>query len=59
MVTLDQVLIASPAFVDPTGGEIDDALTIAADRVQIENVPAAEALAEAAEEAQAALDRLE
>ncbi|NDL55918.1 ABC transporter substrate-binding protein [Phytoactinopolyspora mesophila] len=58
MVPLEQVLIASPAFVDPTGGEINDALTIAADRVQIENVPAAQALAEAAQEAQEALDRL-
>ena len=41
---------------DPTGGEIEDALEIAADKVEIDGVSAQEALDEAAETAQAALD---
>jgi multiple sugar transport system substrate-binding protein len=49
---------ASAPFQDPTGGKINDALTIAADKVQIENIPAAEALKEAQQTAQAALDKL-
>jgi multiple sugar transport system substrate-binding protein len=57
LVPLEQAEIGSPAFIDPTGGEITDALDIAVDKVQIENIPASEALAEAAKEAQAALDR--
>jgi multiple sugar transport system substrate-binding protein len=44
------------SFIDPTGGKIWDALEKAADLVEIEGVPAAEALAQAQEEAQAALD---
>jgi multiple sugar transport system substrate-binding protein len=44
------------SFIDPTGGKIWDALGKAADLVEIEGVPAAEALAQAQEEAQAALD---
>jgi multiple sugar transport system substrate-binding protein len=44
------------AFTDPTGGKIWDALGKAADLVEIEGVSAAEALAQAQEEAQAALD---
>lgn len=49
---------ASPDPVDPTGGKIFDALAIAADKVEIENVPAADALNEAARTAQAALDEV-
>lgn len=49
---------ASPDPVDPTGGKIFDALVIAADKVEIENVPAADALNEAARTAQAALDEV-
>ena len=47
---------ASPDPVDPTGGKIFDALAIAADKVEIENIPARDALDEAARTAQAALD---
>lgn len=57
-VPLQQASHASAPFQDPTGGKINDALTIAADKVQIENIPAAEALKEAQETAQAALDKL-
>lgn len=55
-VPLSQATHASRPFVDPTGGKISDALATAADKVQISNLPAAEALAEAQAEAQAALD---
>lgn len=41
---------------DPTGGKIFDALTIAADKVEIEGISAKEALDEAAATAQKALD---
>lgn len=57
-VPLQQASHASAPFQDPTGGKINDALTIAADKVQIENIPAAEALKEAQQTAQAALDKL-
>lgn len=43
---------------DPTGGKIYDALAIACDQVEIENVPAQEALDEAQATAQAALDEV-
>lgn len=58
MVPLKQATHASAPFIDPTGGKIYDALNIAADRVQIENVPAAEALKEAKESAQRELDKI-
>ncbi|MDO6451903.1 ABC transporter substrate-binding protein, partial [Oceanobacillus profundus] len=44
-------------FFDPTNGKIMDALAIAADQVQIENIPAEKALKQAAKRAQRALDR--
>lgn len=44
-------------FVDPTNGKIKDALKVAADQVEIQNVPAAKALKMAARKAQRALDR--
>lgn len=56
-VPLMQAAHGSEPFQDPTGGKINDALTIAADQVQIENIPAAEALKQAKETAQAALDK--
>jgi len=56
---LDQLAVASPYIIDPTGGDIEQALDDAADSVQIENVPAAEALEEAKERAQRALDQVQ
>ncbi|GGG62543.1 ABC transporter substrate-binding protein [Paenibacillus radicis (ex Gao et al. 2016)] len=58
MVPLKQAAHASKPFQDPTGGKITDALKVAADKVQISNVPAAEALKEAKEKAQRELDKL-
>jgi multiple sugar transport system substrate-binding protein len=49
---------AVPAFIDPTGGAIIDALTEAVDKIQIENISANKALDEAAKKAQAALDKV-
>lgn len=49
---------AVPEFVDPTGGAILKALTEAVDKIQIENVPAKEALDAAAKKAQAELDKV-
>ena len=45
-------------FIDPTGGKIYDALSIAVDKVQIENIDAKTALDEAAAKAQQALDKV-
>lgn len=56
-IPLMQAAHGSKPFQDPTGGKINDALTIAADQVQIENIPAAKALQEAQKTAQAALDK--
>lgn len=47
---------ASSVFSDPTDGKIYDALKVAADKVEIENVSAKEALDEAQKIAQKALD---
>ena len=41
---------------DPTGGKVMDALSIAADKVEIEGISAKEALDEAQKTAQKALD---
>lgn len=57
-IPLKQATHASKPFQDPTGGKIQDALKIAADKVQISNLPAAEALKEAKETAQRELDRI-
>lgn len=57
-IPYEQALTATPRFIDPTGGKIFDALNIAADRVELENVPAKEALEEAYEAAQKALDEV-
>ena len=56
LVPLSQAMHASPMPIDPTGGKIYDALDIAADKVEIENVPVREALDEACRTAQKALD---
>ncbi|MBB3112409.1 multiple sugar transport system substrate-binding protein [Paenibacillus phyllosphaerae] len=58
-VPLKQATHGSAPFEDPTGGKITDALKIAADKVQIENVPAEQALKEAKETAQRELDRIQ
>lgn len=58
LVPFSQAMHASPDPIDPTGGKIFDALSIAADKVEIENIPAADALKEAAQTAQAALDEM-
>lgn len=57
-IPLQQASHGSKPFLDPTGGKINDALKIAADKVQISNVPAAEALKEAKETAQKELDKM-
>lgn len=56
LVPITQAKTASSPFIDPTGGKIMDALKKAADKVEIENIPAEKALKEAKEEAQAALN---
>ena len=58
LVPLQQASHGTPALQDPTGGKILDALSIAADKVELENVPAQEALDEAQKTAQEALDAL-
>lgn len=55
-VPFQQAQNATPAFIDPTGGKITDALKIAADKVELENISAKEALDEAQKTAQKALD---
>lgn len=54
----EQALTGLPQFIDPTGGQIIDALSIAADKVELQNVSAEEALKEAKEAAQKALDEV-
>lgn len=56
LVPIKQAEIARKQFIDPTGGKISTALGDACDLVEIENVPAAQALADAQAIAQAALD---
>lgn len=58
LVPLQQASHGTPALSDPTGGKIFDALTIAADKVELENVPAKEALDEAQKTAQEALNAM-
>ena len=58
LVPISQASHGTPALIDPTGGKIFDALSIAADKVELENVPAQEALDEAQKTAQAALDNV-
>lgn len=58
LVPLQQAQTATPPFVDPTGGKIYDALSKAADKVEIQGISAEQALKEAKEEAQRALDEV-
>ena len=58
LVPFNQAKHSTAAPIDPTGGKILDALKIAADKVELENVPAKEALDEAQATAQEALDAL-
>lgn len=58
LVPLKQATHASERWIDPTGGKIYDALKIAVDKVQIENIPAKEALDEAQKTAQRELDKV-
>ncbi|SES10117.1 multiple sugar transport system substrate-binding protein [Gracilibacillus ureilyticus] len=58
LVPLEQAETASTPFIDPTGGKITDAISKAADLVEIENIPAEKALSDAKEEAQQALDEI-
>ncbi len=58
-VPLEQLEVASPIFIDPTGGEINQALDDAIDSILIENVPAEEALEQAEERSQRALDMVQ
>jgi len=57
-IPYEQAQTASVDFVDPTGGKIIDAIAIATDKVELQNIPAAEALAEAKEVAQKELDKV-
>ncbi|MBU2700000.1 multiple sugar transport system substrate-binding protein [Sporomusaceae bacterium BoRhaA] len=59
LVPIAQARSASTAFIDPTGGKIMDALKKAADKIEIQNIPAVVALQEAQAEAQAALDAIQ
>ena len=59
LVPFTQAMHGSVLPVDPTGGKIYDALDIAADKVEIENISAKEALDEAQEAAQKALEALQ
>lgn len=58
LVPFNQAMHASADPIDPTNGKIFDALSIAADKVEIENISARDALSEAAKTAQAALDEV-
>ncbi|MGT2958939.1 ABC transporter substrate-binding protein [Streptococcus bovimastitidis] len=56
-VPFDQAKHGSVLPIDPTDGAVYDALKIAADKVELENVPAQEALDQAQKTAQKALDK--
>lgn len=56
LVPLQQASHGSVPTIDPTGGKIFDALTVACDKVEIEGISAQEALDEAQATAQAALN---
>lgn len=57
-VPIKQIKMGTKIFIDPTDGKIYDALMEAADKLQIQNVPAAIALAEAKKKAQRELDEM-
>jgi multiple sugar transport system substrate-binding protein len=56
LVPTAQAVHATKVFIDPTDGKIIDALKVAADKVEIENVSAKDALDEAQKTAQEAVD---
>jgi multiple sugar transport system substrate-binding protein len=56
LVPMNQAAHGSVLPIDPTGGKVYDALSVAADKVEIEGISAKEALDEAQKTAQAALD---
>jgi multiple sugar transport system substrate-binding protein len=56
LVPMNQAMHGAVLPIDPTGGKVYDALNVAADKVEIEGVPAKEALDEAQKTAQTALD---
>lgn len=58
LVPISQASHATASLSDPTGGKIFDALSIAADKVELENISAQEALDEAQKTAQEALDSI-
>ena len=57
MVPYNQTKLATKVFFDPTGGKIYDALKVAAEKVEIQNVPSEIALKEAKETSQRELDK--
>lgn len=57
-VPYQQALHASPRFIDPTGTKIWDVLSVAADKLELENMPAQEVLDEAQKAAQQVLDEV-
>lgn len=57
-VPFEQAQNGSIKYLDPTGGKIYDALAIAADKVELQNIDAAVALKEAKQEAQKALEQV-
>ena len=56
IAAIDAINSAVKYYVDPTGGYVDSALGDLADKIEIENYDVIQALTEAQEEAQAALD---
>ena len=57
-VPFEQAQTGSASFIDPTDGKITDAISIAADKVELENISAEEALSDAKIAAQKALDEI-
>lgn len=53
-----QASMSTSIFLDPTGGKIFDALKVAAEKVELLNIPAKQALKDAKNEAQSALDKV-
>lgn len=58
MVPYEQTKIATKVFYDPTGGKIYEALKVAAEKVEIQNVSAETALKEAKETSQLELEKV-
>ncbi|ATW28374.1 ABC transporter substrate-binding protein [Candidatus Formimonas warabiya] len=58
MIPYQQTKLATRMFFDPTGGKIYEALKVAAEKVEIHNIPAQTALKEAKEKSQRELDKV-